>query len=131
MKILLVTILAFTLSSCAIFHTKVADAQPYRNECSLNTKSLDLDVSVHPLGVRNGCSEKCLILPAIVSTGSFIVSGSVMLTNNSLHWLEYQGRCKLGLGKHIEDEKGSKVEIMDESCILECDIQSGQCECTT
>lgn len=28
-----------------------------------------------------------------VPAGSFVVSGSIVLIGNTLHWLEYQGRC--------------------------------------
>jgi hypothetical protein len=30
----------------------------------------------------------------VVPAGSFILSGSVVLVGNTLHWLEYKGRCE-------------------------------------
>lgn len=37
----------------------------------------------------------CLgLVGIVVPAGSFILSGSVVLVGNTLHWLEYKGRCK-------------------------------------
>ena len=40
--------------------------------------------------------EACLAVILAVSAGSVIVSGSIVLTNNTVHWLEYQGSCDDG-----------------------------------
>lgn len=43
------------------------------------------------------CSgESCLAIIAaagVVAAGSFIISGSVVVINNTAHWMEYQGTC--------------------------------------
>ncbi len=44
-------------------------------------------------GNLNCHDEACLAVILAVSAGSFIVSGSIVLTNNTVHWLEYQGTC--------------------------------------
>lgn len=31
-----------------------------------------------------------------VSAGSLLVSGSIVVANNTVHWLEYQGTCSEG-----------------------------------
>ena len=31
-----------------------------------------------------------------VSAGSLLVSGSIVVVNNTVHWLEYQGTCSEG-----------------------------------
>jgi hypothetical protein len=45
-----------------------------------------------------GCGqpEACLAIIAaagVVAAGTYIVSGSVVVINNTAHWLEYQGTC--------------------------------------
>ena len=36
----------------------------------------------------------CLLgIAVVVPAASLVVSGSVVLAGNTLHWLEYQGRC--------------------------------------
>jgi hypothetical protein len=36
-----------------------------------------------------GCSANCLLAPVITAAGSFIASGSIVMANDTLHWLEY------------------------------------------
>ena len=36
----------------------------------------------------------CIILAGVITGGSAIVSGSIVLVGNSLHWLEKQGKCE-------------------------------------
>ena len=130
MKQLLICIaMAMLLASCAIFTPEVSEHQSYGEECKLKTEKLDLSVAVFPWDESEDCDEKCLILPAIVSGGSLVVSGSIVLTNNTLHWLEYQGKCNLGLGKYLTSPDGKEIEVMTQSCVLECDLETGRCEC--
>ena len=40
----------------------------------------------------------CLALTGVViPAGSFVVSGSIVLSSNTLRWLEYQGHCDDGV----------------------------------
>lgn len=41
--------------------------------------------------------EALLIVVAAIPVGSFIVSGSIVLVGNTVHWLEQQGRCDDGV----------------------------------
>jgi hypothetical protein len=130
MKHVLIYFLMFMLvSSCALFTPEISEDQSYGQECELKTEKLDLNVAVLPWKESEGCDEKCLILPAIVSGGTLVVSGSIVLTNNTLHWLEYQGKCNLGLGEYSTSPDGKEIEVMTQSCVLECDLETGQCEC--
>ena len=117
------------LSSCALFTPEVSKDQSYATECVLKTHKLDLGVAVVPWQETEGCDERCLVLPALVSGSTLVVSGSIVLTNNTLHWLEYQGKCNLGFGKYLTNSEGEEVEVMTQSCVLECDLETGQCEC--
>ena len=40
----------------------------------------------------------CLVLMGVViAAGSLVVSGSIVLSSNTLRWLEYQGHCDDGV----------------------------------
>jgi len=47
--------------------------------------------------IQSGCNEpECLIILAptvTLSVGSFIVSGSIVVVGNTIHWIEKQGAC--------------------------------------
>ena len=123
------SVMVMLLTSCALFTPEISEDQSFGQECKLKTEKLDLSVAVLPWKESEGCDEKCLVLPAIVSGGTLVVSGSIVLTNNTLHWLEYQGKCNLGLGKYLTNPDGKEIEVMTQSCVLECDLETGQCEC--
>lgn len=79
---------------------------------STKTLTLSLEGEEESLNICfNGSSPEaasaCLLtFGVIVPAGTFIVSGSIVLVNNTLHWLEYQGRCDKGLvRKHLNIAK--------------------------
>jgi hypothetical protein len=37
-----------------------------------------------------------LAAPVVVAGGSAIISGSIVVVGNTVHWMEYQGRCEDG-----------------------------------
>ena len=42
----------------------------------------------------SGCNDnECIAALLAVFAGSAIISGSIVVTNNTVHWLEYQGTC--------------------------------------
>jgi hypothetical protein len=93
------------LAGC-VFIPKVA---PENNQgCQLVTKGLTLDVYTSPETIessieemshviQSGCNKpECLIIlmPTVaLSVGSFIVSGSIVVVGNTIHWIEKQGAC--------------------------------------
>jgi hypothetical protein len=87
--------LACVLSAC-IYVPKVKDDSSSPS-CKTYTKSMTLEqIEVHQnLSVRCN-NDECLavlLTAAAVSAGSAIISGSIVVTNNTVHWLEYQGTC--------------------------------------
>ncbi len=74
----------------------------------MTTKKLTLDVLQPEGGLEltealldacdnNSNGSECLVIalaPAAISVGSFIVSGSIVIIGNSIHWIEEQGRCE-------------------------------------
>lgn len=64
--------------------------------CNTYTQSMTLK-TVEMQGGKIYCNdEACLALILAVSAGSVVVPGSIVLTNNTIHWLEYQGTCNDG-----------------------------------
>ena len=127
------------LQSCAFFPVESRD-QDLAEECELTTRSLDLSVRNYLSGVGTmGCNnEACLLIPfVIVPVGSFIVSGSIVLTGNTLHWLEYQSKCNLGLEffpsgetiKPISTAPPGPTAPLVKECVLRCELSTGKCEC--
>lgn len=81
---------------------KVQDENPDYDRCQLSTKKMQL-VALGGLfegcaGAGEGAAVLCLTT-ALYSTTTAIVSGSIVLVGNSLHWLEKQGKCEEGLLK--------------------------------
>ena len=115
------------LQGCAVFVPAEAFEQHESETCQLLTKSLTLEAKVlsGQVPAVQCQSAACLIVPLVLPVGSLIVSGSIVLTNNTLHWVEYQGRCNLdwfsdGVSQPIKD-------VQD--CTLQCDEITGQCQC--
>jgi hypothetical protein len=83
-----------------VFLPKIKSDEMVLENCETYTKKWELTHKQHV--DFNSCSGSssietgiCLSLAGvIVPAGSFIVSGSVVLIGNTLHWLEYKGRCE-------------------------------------
>lgn len=108
-KVVILSILVALTSGCA-FAPRTSAEQPYANSCNMSTKMMTLD---KPRATQAfGCQKSmngaeflsCLMVAGvIVPAGSFIISGSIVLINNTMHWLEYQGTCdKAELEKHSQ-----------------------------
>jgi len=94
-----------SLTACTV--TPAFQAAEPVEDCYLDTREVDLsyewlDSGDHArvLNGMNNCSgraEVCFAAYGLVvggwTVGSALVSGSVYLVGNTLHWLEYQGRC--------------------------------------
>lgn len=86
------------LTACA-FYPKVSERQEYAQQCELLTRKLELesqqlDMSGSCAGLDGEAGLVCLAaLGVVIPAGTILVSGSITLAGNTLHWLEYQGRC--------------------------------------
>jgi hypothetical protein len=64
------------------------------------TKKLTLKADVNQkYSVCDGGDKKdelliCLVASGVVASASLIVSGSIVLIGNTIHWLEYKASCK-------------------------------------
>lgn len=102
MRRILVFVISVVLSGC-VFNAKEASRQSLASKCKeeMVTKKLVLDqqqLKDFELGRAcsgaNGQALACLVaMGAVVPAASFVVSGSIVLIGNTLHWAEYTARC--------------------------------------
>jgi hypothetical protein len=118
MEILNIVVLSFiVLALPACVYVPVSNNDAESSTCKTYTHSMSLDVigpashgnsldlpkysgpSVSPSDCRNSdCAAAyvALAVAATVAAGSAIISGSIVVSDNTVHWLEYQGRCNDG-----------------------------------
>jgi hypothetical protein len=90
---------AITEPSCQTY-TKKMTVMELREASGKNTgMTTSYDKGRGWSGGGCGSGESCLAILAAataVAAGTFIVSGSIVVINNTAHWLEYQGTCSDG-----------------------------------
>ena len=105
MRVVSLLLIMFLMQSCIVLPKTVPrDDQ----ECLLLTKSMTIDYYTSPdmideavdemvHALASDCHEpECLLLFAplvAISAGSLVVSGSIVVAGNTIHWIEKQGRC--------------------------------------
>lgn len=93
-KSLRVATLIILIQACA--YVPVTKPQLIHNEdCQLISKELQLEEK--QLSSGGACSGPACSVFLIIPASTFLVSGSVVLIGNSLHWLEKNGTCSDGL----------------------------------
>lgn len=98
MTIIATIVLFASLSGCLF----VPVAHEHRNhECDLVTKRWTVDVRAD--GSFYCADEYCAALVLGTAAISGVVSGSIALVGNTLHWLEIQGKCDDGMIKRAAD----------------------------
>ena len=84
----LVLILTLNLAACLFVpETKAIK----NNDCQLVTKKWSLEFKKADISGR--VDGEILVAIGAVAVGSLVVSGSVVVVGNSIHWLEQQGFC--------------------------------------
>ena len=90
-------LLAFVLCLSACVYVPVVDENTSSSTCQTYTKTLTINPIEMQENFPMGCNdESCLAVVVAVTAGSAIISSSIVLTGNTLHWLEYQGTCSDG-----------------------------------
>ena len=90
----------WVIASCV--YVPVVDEHDSKNSsCDTYTKSLTLNPIEMNENITVGCnSGDCAAVALgsviVVTAGSAIISSSIVLTGNTLHWLEYHGTCSEG-----------------------------------
>jgi hypothetical protein len=100
MKLFSLLYLVIFLSGC-VFYPKEAHRQDMAANCShkMQTKKLTLELSDAQMRVSCGNGRHgpatlgCVALLSFIPAASFVVSGSIVLVGNAIHWLEYESRC--------------------------------------
>ncbi len=93
--------ISLLLSAC-IYVPVVDEHGSDSSSCKTYTKSMALETielqgNITQPGCRTGdCAAAALAGVVVVTAGSAIISGSIVLTGNTIHWLEYQGTCSDG-----------------------------------
>ena len=86
--ICLVLILTLNLAACLFVpETKAIK----NNDCQLVTKKWSLEFKKADISGR--VDGEILVAIGAVAVGSLVVSGSVVVVGNTIHWLEQQGLC--------------------------------------
>lgn len=113
--LLIILLLVMPIQSC-IFLPKTVPQQD--QDCLLATKSMTLHVHTSEAlideavdemvgAIASDCHEpECLLVVApivAISVGSLVVSGSIVVTGNTIHWIEKQGRCQDSLTQQTLD----------------------------
>ena len=94
--------MALALSAC-VYVPVVDENEAASSSCKTYTKSMSLETvelqgNIAAGGCSNNrdCAVEALAGVVVVTAGSAIISGSIVITGNTLHWLEYQGTCSDG-----------------------------------
>lgn len=83
-------LLIIFLSSCTFVPKVTRD--PDDSRCKLVTRQLTLDLIV-PNGSSSCNDHNCLVAAAVYTAATGVVSGSIVLAGNMVHWLEKAGKC--------------------------------------
>lgn len=83
------------LTACAVYPKFDKEATP---QCDVISNQFTLDIATD----GNACSKAdnggelllCLGLAGVFFTASAVVSGSIVMVGNTVHFLEQQGRCE-------------------------------------
>jgi hypothetical protein len=130
---LLIFIPSIYITSCLFLPKTIPDEE--NQECLLVTKSMTIDYYTSPdmideavdemaNAIKSDCHEpECLLLfaPLIaISVGSFIVSGSIVVVGNTIHWIEEQGRCDDSVTRQTLTEVISSAKKLGGMVITTC-----------
>ena len=89
-KILQLTwfLVIFFVSGC--FYVPKIEENKNEN-CDLITKKMSIETRGE---FPQGCNDECLLIALGVTSTSYIVSGTITVVGNTIHWIEKQGRCE-------------------------------------
>jgi hypothetical protein len=94
MKLMFLFIIITSLSACAVYPKTKHDLDNAR--CQLHTKKFSLDAT----SIKTKCSSGsahggalCIAVMGLVGVTTAVVSSSVVILGNTVHWIEKQGKC--------------------------------------
>lgn len=89
LKCLGLVLLFFPWIQSCVYTPSEAQIQPYAAQCEMITRKLQ--VESHDIKQCSG--KSCLVIAGVITPMSAIVSGSIVLVGNTLHWAEYSSSC--------------------------------------
>lgn len=94
--LLISTIFVSIVSTGCLYYPVANNKNAFSDICIISTPSWKLEHEI--VNYSGGCNGEdaleCLAAwGIIIPTGSFVVSGSIYVIGNTVHWLEYQGVC--------------------------------------
>jgi hypothetical protein len=98
-KVVFIISLLFSCITSCVFLPETAEEQQYYNQCKMATKKLTLKLNVDKQNSLCGGKDfkedplVCLVANGVVASASIVVSGSIVLIGNTIHWLEYKTSC--------------------------------------
>ena len=122
MKPVILFIILYFLSSCAVVPKVSQD--PDNERCKLSTNKMELDIIGSTNCTKTGDPKEvvgCLALAAGAMTVTGIISGSIVLSGNTIHWIEKQGKCEdsalntyvMKHNKVLQDNNGVQINTED------------------
>lgn len=124
----ILTLILFILQSCVVIPQTVendSNCELYTKQITLKMKQLE---NLEDISSRRCSNETCLLLLFAPVTVSAVVSGSIMVAENTIHWIEKEGRCDEDIvaenvaktskavtdsGGYIVDNKGKMIDWME------------------
>lgn len=111
-------------ASCVIFKPEkipnYSNCETISRQMTLTAEQLKANPSgKHSSSISDTDPRYLAALGVLVTGGSLLVSGSVVLVNNTLHWVELQGDCK----------NLQQMPATPQHCIQECDLTTQKCQC--
>ena len=124
MKPVTLFVILYFLSSCAVVPKVSQD--PDNERCKLSTNKMDPDIIGNTNCAKTGTPKEvvgCLALAAGAITVTGIISGSIVLAGNTIHWIEKQGKCEdsalntyvIKNNKVLLDNSGVQINTEDSS----------------
>lgn len=97
-RLLFLSIVASLLIACVAAPQKAVH-QPYVDKCKdMVTRKIELNHSNASHNALKDCAigsnvAACVITVGVLSSLSSVVSGSILIIGNTLHWMEYKTTC--------------------------------------
>ena len=93
-KIITIVIAVLSITGC-IYTPRLITV--YDDKCKIEVKHMVLDAN--HIQILSGCTdEDCIIgsilVAGVLSAGSAVISGSIVVTSNIVYWLEKPNQCK-------------------------------------
>ena len=109
-RLISIALILVNLSACAIYPKFDNDANP---QCDVFTRQFTLDIAIDDKTCtksdNGGELLLCIGLSGVLFTASAVISGSIVIVGNTVHFLEQQGRCENSFLRRKLDKHLNKI----------------------